>query len=98
MRVVALAALGTIPTIGVVAAGGFIQGHEMAKLAVPFSEVMRLAMPALRFSTLGDLLLMIGHGLLLVNMVLMCRGLCRAKSAALCGCRGATPGTAGGMR
>jgi len=93
-----LAALGTIPTIGVVAAGGFIQGHEMAKLAVPFSEVIRLSMPALRFSTLGDLLLLAGHAALLGNICLMCRSLCRAKCAVLCGCEGMQARGAGGTR
>ena len=90
-----LAVLGTVPTIGVVAAGGFIQGHEMAKLGVPFADVIRLSLPALRFSTLGELLLLASHGLLLVNMFLLCRQVCGNCCRTLCGSCGVTAKTGG---
>lgn len=84
-----LAVLGTVPTIGVVAAGGFIQGHEMGKLGVPFVDVIKLTLPALRFSTLGELLLVAGHVMLLGNLLLVCRHFGRAcctQMAGWCGC------------
>lgn len=84
-----LAVMGTVPTIGVVAAGGYIQGHEMGKLGVPFVEVIKLTLPALRFSTLGELLLVAGHVMLLANLLLVCRHFCRAcgtQMAGWCGC------------
>ena len=80
-----LAVLGTVPTIGVVAAGGFIQGHEMAKLGVPFSEVIKLTLPALRFSTLGEILLLGAHVMLLANICLMCRQLVTGFCKNWCG-------------
>jgi cytochrome c oxidase cbb3-type subunit 1 len=62
------AALGTILYVGPLAIGGVLEGRRMNDATVAFLDASKPALPFLRVSTLGDLLMALGHLLLLVNI------------------------------
>ena len=49
------------------AVGGIIQSSELQNPNVPFEEIVKTTMPMLRVSTVGDLLLLVGHIFFLSN-------------------------------
>ncbi len=70
--------------------GGFLQGARLANPSVPFISVVRGTVPFIGLSTLGVLLLGIGQGFFLANLIQLLRGfcepICRSICAEYCGC------------
>jgi len=67
-------AAGVLLVVVPLAAGGIVQGLRLRQAEVPFTDIARGTLPFLRVSTIGDLLLALGHLLFLFNMGgLVCR-------------------------
>lgn len=47
---------------------GIVQGLQMRKASIPFVDILKTTLPFLRISTMGDLLLLAGHFLFLLNI------------------------------
>jgi cytochrome c oxidase cbb3-type subunit 1 len=62
-----VAAAGVILSVFPLAAGGVVQALELQNPNVPFTEIVKSTLPVLRSSTVGDLLLFVGHLLFLGN-------------------------------
>jgi len=62
------AAAGVLLSVVPLAAGGIGQGLKLQHPAIPFADIARGTLPFLRASTMGDLLLALGHLLFLVNL------------------------------
>jgi cbb3-type cytochrome oxidase subunit 1 len=56
--------LQALPLMG----GGLVQGGALAQPDIPFVQTLRPGLMGLRLSTLGDLLVLVGHLALLVNL------------------------------
>ena len=68
------AAAGILLFVVPLAIGGIIQGLKLRQADIPFTDIARGTLPFLRASTMGDLLLALGHLLFLVNLgALVCR-------------------------
>jgi cytochrome c oxidase cbb3-type subunit I len=63
--------------------GGILE--EVKWMNTPFLEVMRSSLVFFRISTIGDLLLLVGHGLLLANLFGLMIGFYRAEATATYG-------------
>jgi cytochrome c oxidase cbb3-type subunit 1 len=67
-------------TVFALAIGGIAQGLELANAEVPFMETLKPALTAIRVSTLGDLVLLVGNGAFLINvgwaLAQACREVC----------------------
>jgi cytochrome c oxidase cbb3-type subunit I len=63
-----LAALGLVLLVGPLAAGGLAEAHRASNPTVAFTEILQSTLPFLRASTMGDLLLALGHLVFLVNL------------------------------
>jgi hypothetical protein len=70
------------------------QGFKLANPAIPILNVARSTIPFVGLSTLGVLSLLLGQGLLAVNLFKLVRQfvepLARAACANVCGCGSAT--------
>jgi cytochrome c oxidase cbb3-type subunit 1 len=64
-----LAVIGITLIVVPLALAGIVQGLQMRKAATPFLDILKSTLPFLRISTLGDLLLLAGHVVFLVNIV-----------------------------
>ena len=64
-----LALLGVVWTVLPLALGGIGEARRLHDPAIPFMSVVKLTLPFLRVSTVGDLLLALGHLLFLANVV-----------------------------
>ena len=68
------AAAGILLFVVPLAIGGIIQGLKLRQADIPFTDIARGTLPFLRASTMGNLLLALGHLLFLVNLgALVCR-------------------------
>jgi cytochrome c oxidase cbb3-type subunit 1 len=65
------AALGTIFYVVPLSVGGIVEGLALNHGNAQFMEVLKSTLMFLRVSTLGDLLILIGNGSLLVNITLL---------------------------
>jgi cytochrome c oxidase cbb3-type subunit 1 len=63
-----LAAMGVILVTVPLALGGFLQGLNFLDANIPFLAVVKSTVPFLRWSTIGDLLIAVGHVLLVLNL------------------------------
>ena len=69
-----VAAVGVLLFVVPLAVGGIVQGLKLQRADIPFNDIARGTLLFLRVSTMGDLLLAIGHLMLLVNLGwLVCR-------------------------
>lgn len=66
-----LATMGIVLGLMPLAFGGIVQGRHLLNENVPFVDVSKSTLMFLRISTLGDLLMLLGHVLLLVNLLLL---------------------------
>jgi cytochrome c oxidase cbb3-type subunit 1 len=64
------------------AIGGIVQERKLDGTTQPFVQVMGSTLSFLRVSTVGDLLLLVGHLLLLTNVIGLVVGFYRARAAA----------------
>ena len=73
------AALGTIALVIPLAVGGVVQGFALNQPDTAFTDTMKLTLPYLRVSTLGDLLMVVGNVTLVVNFGYLLGNCCRAS-------------------
>ena len=66
-----LCAVGVLFYVVPLAAGGIIQGSAMNDATVPFLNVVKGSLMAIRGSTLGELLMILGNVIFLLNVILM---------------------------
>jgi cbb3-type cytochrome oxidase subunit 1 len=64
------------------AIGGVAQGHELQNPSVAFMDIVKATLPFLRTSTMGELLLLIGHVIFIGNIAGMVCRLLRARASA----------------
>jgi cytochrome c oxidase cbb3-type subunit I len=62
------AAAGVLLFVLPLAIGGIVQGLKLQHADIPFSDIAKGTLPYLRVSTVGDLLIAIGHVLFLANV------------------------------
>lgn len=62
------AAAGVLLFVVPLAIGGVVQGLKLQHADIPFTDIAKGTLPFLRISTLGDLLMALGHVLLLANL------------------------------
>jgi cytochrome c oxidase cbb3-type subunit 1 len=62
------AAVGVLLFVVPLAAGGIVQGLKLRQVNIPFTDIARGTLPFLRASTMGDLLLALGHLMFLGNL------------------------------
>ncbi len=74
-----LSILGVLLVFVPLAIGGIVQDAKLNDSHVPFTEVTRSSLMFLRASTMGDLLLLVAHVLLLANLVGLVVGFYRAR-------------------
>jgi cbb3-type cytochrome oxidase subunit 1 len=75
-----LSIIGALLVIVPLAIGGIVQDAKLNDFHVPFAEVTRSSLVFLRASTMGDLLLLVAHILLLTNLVGLVVGFYRARA------------------
>jgi cytochrome c oxidase cbb3-type subunit 1 len=66
-----LATLGILIGLLPLAMGGIVQGRKLLDTNVAFVDVAKSTLMFLRLSTVGDLLILAGHGLLLINLAML---------------------------
>ena len=69
-----LAAIGVLLIVIPLAIAGIVQGLKLSQPAIPFVDLTLSILPYLRVSTLGDVLILMGHLLFLLNLILMAVG------------------------
>lgn len=77
-----LAALGIVLSAGVWAVGGGVEEVHFLKGGQGFMQVVKSTLPFLRASTTGDLLILVGHVLFLVNLAGLLARVYRARAQA----------------
>jgi cytochrome c oxidase cbb3-type subunit I len=63
-----IAAAGVLMFVVPLALGGIVQGLKLQHADVPFTDIAKGTLPYLRASTLGDLLMALGHVMFLMNV------------------------------
>jgi cytochrome c oxidase cbb3-type subunit 1 len=63
-----IAAAGVLFLVVPLAAGGIVQGLKLQQPAIPFTDIAHGTLPFLRASTIGDLLIALGHLMFLANL------------------------------
>ena len=63
-----VAALGILLFVVPLAISGVVQELELGNASLPFLSIMKSTLPFLRVSTVGDLLLLVGHLFFLINI------------------------------
>jgi len=66
-----MATLGILFGLAPLALGGIVQGRNLLNAEVAFVDVAKSTLMFLRVSTLGDVLILVGHGLLFVNLLVL---------------------------
>jgi cbb3-type cytochrome oxidase subunit 1 len=64
-----LAAAGLLLLIVPLAIGGIVEAGKLRDASVPFADVIQATLPFLRITTVGELLLLTGHAVLLANLL-----------------------------
>jgi cytochrome c oxidase cbb3-type subunit 1 len=64
-----LALLGLILMVVPFAIGGIVEAAKLRDASIPFADVIQATLPFLRITTVGELLLLAGHGVLLANLL-----------------------------
>jgi cytochrome c oxidase cbb3-type subunit I len=77
-----LSAAGLVLLVFPLMLSGFVEELKLENTNQPFLAVMRSTLPFLRVSTIGDLLLLIGHLLFLTNVLGLVAGFYRARAEA----------------
>jgi len=63
-----IAAIGAVLIALPLGIGGIVQGFKLQDAALPFADVVKATLPFLRASTMGDLLILLGHLIFLMNL------------------------------
>ena len=77
-----LALIGTVLMVVPWAAGGVVQGLQLQDPRIPFVNIMKGSLLFLRVSTIGDLLLVLGHVVFLGNVIGLVVRYYRARATA----------------
>jgi cbb3-type cytochrome oxidase subunit 1 len=77
-----LAAIGVALCVLPLAIGGIVQANQLADPKIPFDQITKSSLMFLRVSTLGEVLLFLGHLFLLRNLVGLTAQFYRAKAEA----------------
>jgi cytochrome c oxidase cbb3-type subunit 1 len=77
-----IATIGVVLLVVPLLLGGLMEEFKLQNASQPFLLVTRSTLPFLRVSTIGDLLLLIGHLFFLTNLVGLTLGFYRARAAA----------------
>jgi cytochrome c oxidase cbb3-type subunit 1 len=64
-----LAAIGIVLLVLPLAIGGLVQGMQLQNAATPFADIMQRSLLFLRVSTMGDVLILVGNLLFLINLI-----------------------------
>lgn len=64
-----LAFAGLVLVVVPLAIGGMVEAGKLRDASVPFADVIKSTLPFLRITTIGELLLLAGHGVLLANLL-----------------------------
>ncbi len=75
-----VATIGVLFIVVPLAIGGIVQGCKLQNPSLPFMDILKSTLPFLRASTLGDLCLLLGHLIFLVNIVGMLNQFYRARA------------------
>jgi cbb3-type cytochrome oxidase subunit 1 len=78
-----LAGLGVLFIVAPLAIGGILEGFRLAEPAIAFLDIFKFTLIFLRVSTLGDLLIAIGHVIFLVNLCWLVNEFYRARAEAV---------------
>ncbi len=78
-----LALLGIWLVAVPLALAGVAEGLKLANAKIAFDDIVKATLPFLRVSTMGDVLLGLGHIVFLVNLVGLARRFLRARAAAV---------------
>jgi cytochrome c oxidase cbb3-type subunit 1 len=73
-----LAAAGVLFIVISLAIGGVAQGVKLNHASIPFIDVTAATLPYLRVSTMGDVLIFVGHLLFLSNLLIVAGRVLRA--------------------
>jgi cytochrome c oxidase cbb3-type subunit I len=76
------AAVGVLLLVVPLAVGGIVQGLKLQQAQIPFVEIARGTLPFLRVSTIGDLLIALGHLMFLLNLTALVVRFYRARALA----------------
>ena len=79
-----LAAIGIVILALPLAIGGIIQGIQLNNPGVPFMDLTNGTLHFLRVSTIGDLLILLGHLLLASNLIALSVRYCRVRFLPVC--------------
>src|SRR6185369_14292285 len=63
-----IAAIGVVLIVLPLGIGGIVQGFKLQDATLPFTDIAKITLPFLRASTLGDLLILLGHLIFLMNL------------------------------
>jgi cytochrome c oxidase cbb3-type subunit 1 len=74
-----MAAVGILLVVVPFLAGGFRQGGSLAEVDIPFMEIASATLMPIRVGSMGQLLLIVGHGFLLLNVVALMIRFLRAQ-------------------
>jgi cytochrome c oxidase cbb3-type subunit 1 len=77
-----LAIAGIVFQVLPLAMGGIFEAVKMADSNIAFIDVMKSTLPFLRVSTIGDLLIALGHVFFLANLIGLVNRFCRVRAAA----------------
>jgi cytochrome c oxidase cbb3-type subunit 1 len=77
-----MAAAGTLLLAAPLAVGGVIQGLKLQQPQIPFADITKATLHFLRVSTVGDLLLVVGHLFFLLNLLGLAARFCRPRLTA----------------
>jgi cytochrome c oxidase cbb3-type subunit 1 len=76
-----LALVGCVLVALPLAVGGLVQVSQLQDANVEFPRIVRTSAHFLRVSTIGDLCLLVGHGLFLLNVAGLARRVCQGRVA-----------------
>lgn len=75
-----VAAIGILLIVVPLAIGGIVQGYKLLNPSLAFVDILKSTLPFLRVSTIGELLLLLGHLIFLGNMAGMVDRFFRARA------------------
>jgi cytochrome c oxidase cbb3-type subunit 1 len=77
-----VAAFGVLLIAAPLAIGGLTEGLKLQNPAIPFIDIARSILPFLHASTMGELLILIGHFIFAVNVIGLVNRFCRTETEA----------------
>ena len=89
-----IGAAGVLLFVVPLAIGGIVQGLKLQRAAIPFTDIAKGTLPFLRASTIGDVLIALGHLMFLTNLAALVARFCRLRAVAAWAEATAVAGTA----